>query len=123
MLLRDQRGNSGDLQLFPGVGINGAQDATPSTGPLDLIIDLDATDASSDNWTISFSVGNSTLASDQAISGDPSTIGFVGFSLFEGMGGTVSDLKLEIIPEPSTYALIRGLLACSMGALRRSRRS
>lgn len=123
VLLRDRRTDNGDIQVFPGAKTSGAQNFTPpGTGPLEFTIDLDATPVNSGDWTVSFSVGNTSLATDQTISGDPSTISHIGFTRFEGMGGEVSDIQLEIVPEPSASALVFGGFALVLlGARRRMR--
>ncbi len=65
----------------------------PGTAPPELTIDLDPTPANSGDWTVSLSVGNTSLATDQAISEAPSMISHIGFTRFEGRGGEVPMLS------------------------------
>lgn len=56
-------------------------------------IDPDPTPANSGDRTVSLSVGNTSLATDQAISEAPSMISHIGFTRFEGRGGEVPMLS------------------------------
>ena len=105
-----------DVTTFDGEGLEGAVGHTGAalSGFNDVDIVLDATDASSANWTVAFYLegalvqGPSTVidAGTFPTTADLANIQYVGFSSSGATIGTIDDFSLTTIPEPTTTALL-----------------
>lgn len=120
--------NPTNPKIYPGEDLAGGPLASLDnpTGTLGLKIVLDATDATSANWTMDFYLNNTLVQSGVgAGAGDFSNIGYVGFTNWAGtLSGTIDNFVLEdntAVPEPGS-ALLCGMAGLAL-LLRRRRRS
>ena len=102
-----------NLNTYAGENTGGAQafSSVAPAGAMNLKVVLDATDATSANWTMEWFLDGSQLrAPTTAVSGDYASISYAGFNNIAGsLTGTVDNFLLEdntVIPEPSTTALL-----------------
>ena len=116
---------NGDIDLFPGPGISidTINAATGQTGDqtFEIELDLSSWDGLTGFGTVTWSqngtqIGNYSYTEDN-------TFGSILLSTARIEDGKYSDLSLVQIPEPSTYAIILGLLGLGLcGAKRRLRK-
>jgi hypothetical protein len=111
MILRQNRGTgSPDAayggRYYPGEDTSGQQLMTTTAGVQDFKIILDASDADSADWTMSFYNGGALVGGPVAAAlGNYNQIGYAGFSKILTAEGTISDFELTVMPAPSQYVI------------------
>lgn len=123
--------NNADVVTFTGLGVSAGRidyDGVLSNANVTVTMVLDATDASSSNWTVSIfaedSLGNTVSRPASLVgSGNYDDISAVGFSVNEGASAQISSFELSTIPEPQTTALMVGALAMGVMLVMRRRQS
>jgi len=113
VLFRENDAAANVIVTFTGTGVTGGSNhdlAPDKVGPVEFTIELDTTAAS---WTAEWYEDGNSLRTHTF--GTNPTITHVGFGGLTTVTGSVSDFSLEVVPEPSTFALsalgLLGLLA------------
>lgn len=114
------RPGDGSANSFSYTGLDAAAAST-------ITVELDATDALSENWTMRFSVTDNNGNSESSIAltaNSPSNYANItnfGMTVNGPGSGVVSRFELSIIPEPSAYALGIGAFLLGIAFVRRRR--
>ena len=119
MLGRVRRDSNGDIQTFLGPDTASGTNHSSAVGTLGFKVVLDTTGS---QWTAEWFLNDSSLRS-VAFSSQP-TINYVGLGRLGSAVGSFSSFSLSAtsaVPEPSTWALVLGLVA--LGAAIRRRRT
>lgn len=111
MILRQNRGTGSPDAAFggryyPGEDISGQQLMTTTAGVQDFEIILDASDADTDDWTMTFYNGGALVGGPVvAAAGSYNQIYYVGFTKISAAEGVVSNFVLTVEPAPSQYVI------------------